>query len=1111
MRLRPFYGLFVLVLFLFGCVSGPLPTGDALPAPESWVLVPLINESDAAFADQSAGSLLQAHLRNRGVDAFSAEQSELKQSAAQHVVTGRIVDWQYDNLARPKPKVTIDLRVYDLASQELLWNQQRTSTGGTGESIVSLADAVLARLVSRIDISQKIQSTQQNDDAALNAAVGQLAAQVDSANAINPIASAFRVAEKSFSTNDLPALRQAAEQYAPGGSIALYYAANPPIKMLNEFDRVVLEADAVSAAQMSEFNVDADVKSTLFAYLSVGEVGPTREWSSSIDKNWVLGENKNWNSSVMDMANPGWQAFLMSRAEELLNKGFQGFFLDTMDSYQLFAKTDAERQRQQRGTTSFIASLKTKYPNVQLIANRGFELLPSIATYLDVIAAESLYARWHGGSGGYQDVPEGDREWLLGQLIHARTNYGLEALSIDYVPPNQRDQARQVARKIAGHGIIPWVSTPGLDQMGVGLEEVFPREVLMLFDSRVDGPVEGSILLRFAAPSLDYLGYVPRYIDLANTPLPAGNLSGQYAGIVNWTESRYDTSGWSEWLMKQRNNGIPTALLGFVGAGIPATVLENYGLKSINVAAGTISVKKGADFVSRPVERIDFIHSPIRSTSADHDVQLSFTDKKGVEFDSVAFTSWGGYGTTPGIIALDPSGSVDWVIDPFNFFQKALQLADIPQPDVTTHLGRRIAMAHIDGDGLPSWAEMPGRRLGAEVLYEEIINPYKFPHSVSVVEAEMTEFDDFADRRDRMFALMRKMYKDDHVELATHTYSHPFKWDLLNADSVAGKYNLKIPGYQYSPEREIDGSIDFINSNLAPNGKKVEVVFWTGTALPNEDVLERVARLGLQNINGGNTRITRAFSSADRITPMIRPVGKYEQIYAPIMNENVYTNDWTGPFDGFRRVIETFEMTDSPKRLKPIGIYYHFYSGTKISSMRAMHEVYEWTIKQDIAPVFVSSYTKRVGEFRQAQVSRSIDGWWNVSGLNETQSIRWLGATNTIDVAGGSGVAGQRRLHDGLYIHPTSNGSAKFRQTDNGVKVPELVSSNGQITSWDKNGRTLNFRIQAEVPVELVLKNANGCRLQGSGVTLSGASTKTGVKFTFTQKDTGNVSLQCPA
>ena len=31
--------------------------------------------------------------------------------------------------------------------------------------------------------------------------------------------------------------------------------------------------------------------------------------------------------------------------------------------------------------------------------------------------------------------------------------------------------------------------------------------------------------------------------------------------------------------------------------------------------------------------------------------------------------------------------------------------------------------------------------------------------------------------------------------------------------------------------------------------------------------------------------------------------GDWFQVYAPMQNENVYTNNWTGPFYGFERVI----------------------------------------------------------------------------------------------------------------------------------------------------------------------------------------------------------------
>jgi len=564
MRQRSLHSLGVLVLFLIGCVSGSLPVGKALPAPESWVMMPLINESETSLADESANSLLQAHLRNRGVNAYEANNNIVSTSSAQHVVTGRVVDWQYSNLTRPKPKVTIDLRVYDMKSQELLWQQERTRTGGSGDSVVTVADSLLAQLVSRIDVSSTLVARQQNDDAALNVAVQQLASQVSPSNSnlthsnsglFGGAAAAIRVNSDGTSAdlNTVPTLTQPIDQFAPGGSIAIYYAVNPPVSMLREFDRVVLEPDAVSDVQLAEFNTSRDSRTTLFSYLSVGEVGPSRQWRSSIDTSWVLGENRAWNSQVMDMANPAWREFLLHRANELVRRGFQGFFLDTMDSYQLYAQTQDEKLRQQQGLIAFVTSLKSQHPNIQLISNRGFELLPSIGQHLNVIAAESLYARWHGGTGGYQAVPQNDREWLLAQLINARNQYGLEALSIDYVQPSLRDDARQVARTISSHGIIPWVSTPGLDQVGVGLEEVFPREVLLLFDSRVDGPVEHTFVHRFAAYPLEYLGYVPRYVDISKEVLPEGNLSGQYAGVVAWTEGNYNRIDWPEWLMKQKN------------------------------------------------------------------------------------------------------------------------------------------------------------------------------------------------------------------------------------------------------------------------------------------------------------------------------------------------------------------------------------------------------------------------------------------------------------------------------------------------------------------------------------------------------------------------------
>src|SRR5690606_6250210 len=140
-------------------------------------------------------------------------------------------------------------------------------------------------------------------------------------------------------------------------------------------------------------------------------------------------------------------------------------------------------------------------------------------------------------------------------------------------------------------------------------------------------------------------------------------------------------------------------------------------------------------------------------------------------------------------------------------------------------------------------------------------------------------------------------------------------------------------------DREISGSIDYINQRLAPPGKKVEALLWTGNAAARPLALRKAAQAGVLTINGGTTVITKSKSSWTNIAPYGVAKGDAPdeyQVYAATMNENVYTNDWLGPFYGFNRVLETFAMTDEPIRFKALDIYYHFYSATKKASLAAL-------------------------------------------------------------------------------------------------------------------------------------------------------------------------------
>lgn len=1086
----------------------PLPASNidaaSLSTQLPWTLLDLTNTSSTHTAANTINSLLETHLRRQGVG-----QLDDKSSVSRYAVQGEVSRWHYAGLASLVPAVTMRVDVHDLSSNTLVWSDVVSGEGRRRENLTGFADRLIGSLVERMPLNDTLIPATQEMIASVVSSRQSMGASDDysssSMGALGLRTSLQGSVNESIQT----------DEPLSGRSVAFYYADKPPIDILSQFDRLVLEPDNITATQLQQLTAD---NAAAFAYLSIGEVGPTRDYARDIHADWVLGKNPTWDSQVLDLANTQLQQFLVNRVAELHANGYQGVFLDTMDSFNLFAKSAESKAAQQAGLIKIIRRIAIEYPELRIITNRGFEVIDQLAEYVEAVAAESLYASWDNAGQRYKSVSDNDRQWLLSKLDHVKNKLGLDVIAIDYLPPASRDEARAVARKIAQHGYIPWVTNPALDYVGVGALEVIPRKVLLVFDSRSDGALAASPVHRFVATPLEYLGYVPTYVDMATDALPSGQLKGRYAGVATWPVNTYESNTLRTWLQKQMKDELPVAMFSLPPVDITESLADSLGITVTREIDLDSAVMSYSDELIKPEitisQRLDSMGLVASSTANTNTTHMSYGDDSGNTSDVVVTGRFGGFAWQPGVVTSGLDYETYWNIDPFNFLQTALRLPAAPMPDVTSENGKRLWLAHIDGDALPSWAEMPGGQLGAEVIYDRILSKYSLPHTVSVVEAEMTEFAAFDDRRQRMFDIARKTFQLDTVEIASHTYSHPFKWKELGAYTRSGKYNMAIPGYEYSSEREIQGSINFIDEQLAPSGKRTKVMLWSGDALPQLVDLQSVDRLGIPNMNGGVTRVTRSQPTLTFVSPMARPVGGHLQVYAPIMNENIYTDNWLGPFDGFRNVIETFEMTDVPRRLKPLNIYYHFYSGTKIASMRALEEVYDWSVKQDIFPLYVSEYARKVPDYRQAGVARYLDGRWKLSRLGTVRSIRMLSKQQWPELHSSYGLTGVRTLHDGLYVHTTGSDSVSFQTTLSKPAGIHLVSSNGRVESWDVQGTGLKFRIVGNVPVIVELGGAiaRSCTIQAKGQRVRGKQSDDDTMiFTFTTRDTGNAILNCQA
>jgi len=468
----------------------------------------------------------------------------------------------------------------------------------------------------------------------------------------------------------------------------------------------------------------------------------------------------------------------------------------------------------------------------------------------------------------------------------------------------------------------------------------------------------------------------------------------------------------------------------------------------------------------------------VRIIDADSVSYLRAYDARSVEnaLDLVVTGKHGGY-IAPGysIVEYRDSRRRYWYINPFRFFSEAFRLEGLPKPDTTTLSGRRIFYSHIDGDGWRNPSLVPGYRdkgkLSSEVIYQEIFLKYPdLPVTVGPIAADL-DLNWFGTKESRRIA--REIFALPHIEAGSHTYTHPLSWQFFKHYDTAKeapylplypktpgnflyqaglqgllKYAMESAGAPPDSERaaveitkvkgdiedyyrtprvyyngpydlqtDIVGSADLIEQFL-PEGKKVQVLQWSGNTTPFERAVALAREAGMKNINGGDTRLDRQYNSLLWVSPIGRRVGKELQIFASNSNENTYTDLWTGRFYGYRFLEQALRRTESPWRIKPINIYYHMYSGEREASLNALRRNLDYARSQSIAPVTTSLFAAIAEGFFSARIERLEGRRWRILDRGRLQTVRFdRAAFRGVDFERSEGVLGQTHLQGSLYIH----------------------------------------------------------------------------------------------
>lgn len=74
----------------------------------------------------------------------------------------------------------------------------------------------------------------------------------------------------------------------------------------------------------------------IYSYLNIGSIEEFRDCYETYSK-YTLGEYDNWpDEKWIDVSNEEWRRYILSKGNELSEKGFDGFFIDNVDVYYMF-------------------------------------------------------------------------------------------------------------------------------------------------------------------------------------------------------------------------------------------------------------------------------------------------------------------------------------------------------------------------------------------------------------------------------------------------------------------------------------------------------------------------------------------------------------------------------------------------------------------------------------------------------------------------------------------------------------------------------------------------------------------------------------------------------
>ncbi|MFD0962404.1 endo alpha-1,4 polygalactosaminidase [Pseudofulvibacter geojedonensis] len=178
---------------------------------------------------------------------------------------------------------------------------------------------------------------------------------------------------------------QARKLPACKSSVLICYGKLNPVDISN-YDYVILEADLYTKKDIELIKKN---NKKVLCYISLGEVNQHASYFEDL-KGMVETRNHIWNSYDLNLNYKKTRNVLSKVIKNRLLKGFDGLFLDNIDSYTVYGN----QYKNSSYLVAYLELLRKKYPSIHIMQNAGLPLLDNTSKYINSLAVESVASNY---------------------------------------------------------------------------------------------------------------------------------------------------------------------------------------------------------------------------------------------------------------------------------------------------------------------------------------------------------------------------------------------------------------------------------------------------------------------------------------------------------------------------------------------------------------------------------------------------------------------------------------------------------------------------------------------------------------------------------------------